>query len=33
VPKQTALIRQAFADARKLDVMPVNELMALLVKN
>ena len=32
-PKQSALIRQAFADAGKLDAMPINELMALMVKN
>jgi 2-methylcitrate dehydratase len=31
--RQAELIRQAFADARKLDAMPVNELMARLVKN
>jgi hypothetical protein len=33
VPKQAAQIKQAFADARKLDAMPVHELVALLVKN
>jgi 2-methylcitrate dehydratase len=32
-PKQSELIRAAFADVRKLDAMPVNELMAVLVKN
>ncbi len=32
-PKQSELIRATFADARKLDAMPVNELMAILVKN
>ena len=32
-PKQAALIKQAFADARKLDATPVHELVALLVKN
>jgi len=32
-PKQTELIRQTFADARKLDRLPVIELMASLVKN
>jgi 2-methylcitrate dehydratase len=31
--RQSELIRQAFADARKLDAMPVSELMARLVKN
>lgn len=32
-PKQNELIRATFADARKLDATPVNELMAVLVKN
>jgi 2-methylcitrate dehydratase len=32
-PKQTELIKHTFADAKKLDEMPVNELMAVLVKN
>ncbi len=32
-PKQSELIRATFADARKLDAMPLNELMAILVKN
>lgn len=32
-PKQSELIRATFADTRKLDAMPVNELMAVLVKN
>jgi 2-methylcitrate dehydratase len=32
-PKQSELIHATFADARKLDAMPVNELMAVLVKN
>jgi 2-methylcitrate dehydratase len=32
-PKQAALIKATFADARKLDAMPVQELMAALVKN
>jgi len=32
-PRQTELIQQAFADSRKLDCLPVNELMAFLVKN
>ena len=32
-PKQAELIRATFADPRKLDTLPVNELMAVLVKN
>jgi len=32
-PRQTERIQQAFADSRKLDRLPVNELMAFLVKN
>ncbi|MGH8263979.1 MAG: bifunctional 2-methylcitrate dehydratase/aconitate hydratase, partial [Steroidobacteraceae bacterium] len=32
-PKQAALIQATFADAQKLDAMPVQELMAALVKN
>jgi 2-methylcitrate dehydratase len=32
-PKQAELIRSTFADARKLDALPVNELMAVLIKN
>ena len=32
-PKQAALIQSTFADAQKLDAMPVQELMAALVKN
>jgi 2-methylcitrate dehydratase len=32
-PKQTALIRQTFADSQRLDALPVNELMAVMVKN
>jgi len=31
--KQSDLIRSTFADAKKLDALPVNELMAVLVKN
>jgi len=32
-PKQAELIKATFGDARKLDAMPVQELMAALVKN
>jgi 2-methylcitrate dehydratase len=32
-PKQCELIKSTFADAKKLDAMPVNELMATLVRN
>ncbi len=32
-PKQAELVRQTFADARKLDALPVSEFMAGLVKN
>jgi 2-methylcitrate dehydratase len=32
-PKQAELIRMTFADGRRLDAMPVHELMAALVKN
>ncbi len=32
-PKQAELIRQTFADTRKLDALPVSEFMAGLVKN
>jgi 2-methylcitrate dehydratase len=32
-PRQTELIKRAFADPRRLDAMPVNELLACLVKN
>ena len=31
--RQTALIKQTLADAKKLDTMPVNDLMAILVKD
>jgi 2-methylcitrate dehydratase len=32
-PKQAERIRATFADATRLDAMPVHELMAVLVKN
>jgi 2-methylcitrate dehydratase len=32
-PKQTALIQSTFAEAKKLDALPVNELVAATVKN
>jgi len=31
--KQAQLIHATFADAKRLDVLPVQELMAVLVKN